>query len=278
MNQQEGTRRISGLYKNTGNYGPPVPPESIFPGWQGTQFHPEDKKPEVQAKHRIFLLYSFTLIAIMLVFIVSSIVWMFPKDALVFSGNYSQGNRSGVLLKPTLTPSRTSTPLPASTSLPAPTGTEPIPPASTDLNTSTPPIINTSEPMLLPGVLKVPEGIEVNEKWIDVNVSSQTVYAMEGSEVINSFLVSTGKIDTLTVMGKFRVYLKFETASMRGEDYYYPEIPFVMYFYQGYGFHGVTWPLKLGVPTSHGCINMLTPDAEWLYNWAEIGTFINVHY
>jgi lipoprotein-anchoring transpeptidase ErfK/SrfK len=28
---------------------------------------------------------------------------------------------------------------------------------------------------------------------------------------------------------------------------------------------------------SHGCINLYTPDAEWLFNWASVGTMVNVH-
>ena len=29
---------------------------------------------------------------------------------------------------------------------------------------------------------------------------------------------------------------------------------------------------------SHGCVNLATPDAEWLFNWAEVGTKVVTHY
>jgi lipoprotein-anchoring transpeptidase ErfK/SrfK len=29
---------------------------------------------------------------------------------------------------------------------------------------------------------------------------------------------------------------------------------------------------------SHGCINLPTPEAQWLYNWASVGTLVNIHY
>jgi len=29
---------------------------------------------------------------------------------------------------------------------------------------------------------------------------------------------------------------------------------------------------------SHGCINLPTPEAEWFFAWAEVGTLVNIHY
>jgi lipoprotein-anchoring transpeptidase ErfK/SrfK len=50
-----------------------------------------------------------------------------------------------------------------------------------------------------------------------------------------------------------------------------------MYFYKGYALHGTYWHSNFGVPMSHGCVNFRTSDAETLFNWAEVGTLVNVH-
>jgi len=42
--------------------------------------------------------------------------------------------------------------------------------------------------------------------------------------------------------------------------------------------HGTYWHSNFGQPMSHGCINLPTPEARWLFNWASMGTLINIHY
>ena len=115
-------------------------------------------------------------------------------------------------------------------------------------------------------------------RWIDVNLSTQSVYAYEGDTVVNSFVVSTGTWMTPTVTGKYKIWIKFKSTSMSGPGYYLPNVPYVMYFYKGYGLHGTYWHNNFGTPMSHGCVNLRTSDAEWLYNWASVGTVVNVHY
>jgi lipoprotein-anchoring transpeptidase ErfK/SrfK len=65
---------------------------------------------------------------------------------------------------------------------------------------------------------------------------------------------------------------------MVGPGYDLPNVPYVMYFYQGYGLHGTYWHHNFGHPMSHGCVNFKTEDAGWLYNWASVGTLVNIHY
>ena len=115
-------------------------------------------------------------------------------------------------------------------------------------------------------------------RWIDVNLSTQSVYAYEGDTVVNSFVVSTGTWMTPTVTGKYKIWIKFQSTSMSGPGYYLPNVPYVMYFYKGYGLHGTYWHNNFGTPMSHGCVNLRTSDAEWLYSWASVGTVVNVHY
>jgi lipoprotein-anchoring transpeptidase ErfK/SrfK len=63
---------------------------------------------------------------------------------------------------------------------------------------------------------------------------------------------------------------------MSGEGYYLPDVPYTMYFYKDYGIHGTYWHDNFGTPMSPGCINMSKDDAEIVYNWAEVGTIVQV--
>jgi lipoprotein-anchoring transpeptidase ErfK/SrfK len=115
-------------------------------------------------------------------------------------------------------------------------------------------------------------------RWIEVNLSEQRVYAWEGDVLLNSFLVSTGTWATPTVTGTFSIWHKTPLQAMSGPGYYLPDVPYVMYFYKDYGFHGTYWHNNFGTPMSHGCVNLTIPDSEWLYNWASYGTTVKVHY
>lgn len=120
-------------------------------------------------------------------------------------------------------------------------------------------------------------------KWIDVNLTTQKMVAYEGSTPVYSSLVSTGVASHPTVTGTFNIYVKYTSQAMRGGtpgvDYYYlPGVPYVMYFYQAYALHGTYWHHNFGHVMSHGCVNLPTPVAQWVFNWAPIGTPVNIHY
>ena len=116
------------------------------------------------------------------------------------------------------------------------------------------------------------------EHWIDVDLSQQRLYAYAGDTVVNSFVVSTGTWQTPTVTGKYKIWIKLKSAAMSGPGYYLPDVPYIMYFYKGYGLHGTYWHNNFGTPMSHGCVNLTIPDAEWVYNFTQVGTVVNVHY
>jgi len=119
-------------------------------------------------------------------------------------------------------------------------------------------------------------------KWIDVNLSKQSLTAYEGSKVVFSTAVSTGVSAHPTVTGAFNIYVKYTSQAMSGgsgrEYYYLPGVPYVMYFYQGYAIHGTYWHHNFGHPMSHGCVNLPTPAAKFMYDWAPMGTTVKVHY
>lgn len=116
------------------------------------------------------------------------------------------------------------------------------------------------------------------EKWIDVNLSTQTVTAYEGQTAVYSTLASTGLWGTPTVVGTYTIYAKYLSTRMSGPGYDLPNVPHVMYFFKGYSLHGAYWHNNFGTPMSHGCVNLSLSDAEWFYNWAPMGTTVVSHY
>jgi lipoprotein-anchoring transpeptidase ErfK/SrfK len=204
--------------------------------------------------------------------------WMlFPTGWVVFAMNSSGPRPVGALIKPSLTPtaSATYTPTPTSTYTPTSTFTATFTPKPTKkpkpTNTPAPvnPFVNENPP---PPISAIGLG-----RWIDVNLSAQRVYIYDNEKLLKTFVVSTGTWNHPTVTGQFHVYVKYRYADMRGPGYYLPDVPYVMYFYQAYGLHGTYWHHNFGTPMSHGCINLKTEDAAWLFNWASIGTLVNIH-
>ncbi len=122
-----------------------------------------------------------------------------------------------------------------------------------------------------------PTGSITEDRWIDVDLSEQRLTAYEGQTPVQSYLVSTGLPGTPTPVGQFRIYVKYRYDDMEGPGYYLKDVPFVMYFYQGYGLHGVWWHANWGHQMSHGCINQPNDMAEWLFGFAEVGTLVNIH-
>lgn len=156
--------------------------------------------------------------------------------------------------------------------------------------TSTPSPTPTATPSIQPTFVSSfgytdgirPCGISNNERWIDVNLSTQVLIAYEGDQIVYSSVISSGTSDHPTVTGQFRIWLRYQSQTMDGTrlgyDYYLENVPYVMYFFEDYAIHGTYWHNNFGTPMSHGCVNMNTTDANWLYNWASLGTLVNVHY
>jgi LysM repeat protein len=115
-------------------------------------------------------------------------------------------------------------------------------------------------------------------RWIDVNLSAQSVSAFEGNSPVFYAVVSTGLPGTPTPTGQFAILSKYPAVNMSGPGYYLPNVPWTMFFYRGYALHGTYWHSNFGHPMSHGCVNLTNADAAWLYNFASIGTPVVVHY
>ncbi len=119
-------------------------------------------------------------------------------------------------------------------------------------------------------------------RWIDIDLSNQTLTAFQDGEIVLTTLISSGAYGSATITGEYRIYARTPSQTMSGYhlgyDYNTPNVPHVQYFYGDFGIHGAYWHDNFGTPVSHGCVNLDEPDAAWLYNWSDIGTLVNVHY
>lgn len=117
-----------------------------------------------------------------------------------------------------------------------------------------------------------------SDRWVEIDLSDQTLKAWNGSDIYLQTAISTGLPWTPTPTGEFRIWIKLRATKMEGGSgryyYYLPNVPYTMFFsnaqvpsYKGYGLHGTYWHSDFGTPRSHGCVNLPTPIAEKLYYW-----------
>lgn len=117
------------------------------------------------------------------------------------------------------------------------------------------------------------------EKLIKVNLATQTLEYYFADKLLDSFLISSGLPRTPTVKGDFAVMTKIPVKRYTGVGYDLPNTKWNLLFTRrtlGYYIHGAYWHNNFGKPMSHGCVNVAYKDMERLYNWAEIGTKINI--
>ncbi len=121
-------------------------------------------------------------------------------------------------------------------------------------------------------------------KKIVVSLVEQHVRVYENGALIHEWLTSTGQPDSPTAPGIFQVISKEPEAYASQWDLLMPYFMGVYVAGGGVtnGFHELPilsngqrlWAGNLGHPASFGCIILGIPEAETLYNWAEIGTLV----
>lgn len=167
---------------------------------------------------------------------------------------------------PTITPTSTCTVTPTNTATPTYTATPTHTATPTYTPTSTFTLTPTSTPT--PTYTPTPTATPTPERWIDVNLTTQTLIAYEGDTPVLQTLISSGNVLNPTVEGTFFIYLKLTKQTMSGPDYETPDVPYVMYFHNAYSLHGAYWHNEFGRPRSHGCVNVPVETAKWLFYWS----------
>lgn len=126
--------------------------------------------------------------------------------------------------------------------------------------------------------------VPLEDKLIEVDLSTQVLTAFEGSKEVLRTKISSGlpsisvnnkNTDTDTPRGEFSVFRKTPSKHMGGgyftddlDAYILPGVPWASFFVEnGVAFHGTWWHNNFGTTMSHGCINMRTEEALWIYRW-----------
>ena len=134
---------------------------------------------------------------------------------------------------------------------------------------------------VLTGTPSKPADLAPGERWIDVDVTHQTLIALEGDRPVFATFVSSGKRnlvdkdkDRPTPPGVYRIREKHVTATMDGDvaadgPYSIEDVPWIMYFQGSYALHGAFWHGNFGHNMSHGCVNLSPADARTLFMWSE---------
>jgi len=164
--------------------------------------------------------------------------------------------------------------------------------------------------------------IPYDDKLIEVNLTTQKLIAYEYGKAVFQTNVSTGipggglsganGLSTTTPNGKFTIVEKVPSKHMgysyfsisKGgsvttdeSGYVLPGVPWTSFIAPigkptaGHAFHGTYWHENFGTPMSHGCINMRSDEANWIFRWAQPvhnndaisndrgrGTNVEIHY
>jgi hypothetical protein len=130
----------------------------------------------------------------------------------------------------------------------------------------------------IPTLSAPPKEAHEGERWLDMDLATQTLVAYEGKTPVFATLVSSGKgkqgTELATPRGVHRIWVKLRSSTMDNlEDenasstYAIEDVPYVQYFSKGAGLHGAFWHKGFGRVRSHGCINLAPLDAQRLFGF-----------
>ena len=135
----------------------------------------------------------------------------------------------------------------------------------------------------------------VSGQIIVVSMVEQAMRVYQNGKLVKAFYVTTGRVERPSLPGYWTVQDRkspdvFKSTDPVGSTYWYPDTPIqyaILYHWGGFFLHDAWWRQDFGPGTqfphidsggtgignfdgSHGCINMRTQDAAWLYantNW-----------
>lgn len=111
------------------------------------------------------------------------------------------------------------------------------------------------------------------DKRLQINIPDQTLTCFEGERAVFNTRIASGVYGLGTPLGEFPVLYQRHTQRMIGggsDPYDLPGVPFPVYFtWSGVAIHGTYWHNDYGRRHSHGCVNVTSEAARWIFRWAE---------
>jgi lipoprotein-anchoring transpeptidase ErfK/SrfK len=126
-----------------------------------------------------------------------------------------------------------------------------------------------------PAALKQPPA----GRWIDVILTGPTlVTAYEDGKAVYSAMAIHGISGWETPRGTFTMIRRVANERMRGPGWDVSNVLFTQYFtWDGASIHYNYWSSNWGYSGSHGCLGMNYADSLWFWEWATLGTPIDIH-
>ena len=122
---------------------------------------------------------------------------------------------------------------------------------------------------------------ELEDVFVIIDLSDQRLWLYDNNDLLLSTSIVTGKNDTPTRKGLFKIYKKQTDRYLTGEDYR-AYVNYWMPFDGGIGMHDASWRKKFGgniyiKDGSHGCVNIPKNIADDIFEEVEVGTKVLVH-
>ena len=126
-------------------------------------------------------------------------------------------------------------------------------------------------------------------RWLDVELTSPAlITAYEDDQPVFAALAIKGRGADATPDGMHeiirRVYDETMDSATLGvprssaDGYFLEHVLYTQYFTEdGSSLHFNYWSSDFGEEGSHGCLGLSLEDATWLWDWADVGTLINIH-
>ncbi|MCK4719730.1 L,D-transpeptidase [bacterium] len=125
-----------------------------------------------------------------------------------------------------------------------------------------------------------PEGLDEPEpeRKVIISLADQQMWIYEDEEVLHRFLVSTGVPGHRTPTGNYSVRSQAARAYSNKYECAMPNWSAITSdgLYGMHALDGTSYLRHLGSVASHGCIRLAPENAEWLFNWVEIGTPVDI--